>query len=292
MAITNMPLGVTAVMLPELDFDEQLALCRRLGVTHYSLRPRVIGEKDRDKPFSNWGNHKFDLTPERLVRSGAEIRRRIVDAGLVPFGTVPNASTASSDDELKMHFEGAAAAGAGRVRVGPEGYPKTPFDYAELLKKVVDRYGQIVAMAKPYGLKLVIETHAWSLAASPALAWNLVRHFSPAEMGTMFDLPNFAREGNQVPVLGVAILRDYIDQLHVGGSRRVAGSYDALGFVQVKDQFCPLSESDMHLPSWLAALRDAGVAAPLILEDYTETMPGALRLEDSVRQVRRVLEAL
>jgi len=36
------PLGVTAVMLPELDFPEQLALLKKHGVTHYSLRPRNI----------------------------------------------------------------------------------------------------------------------------------------------------------------------------------------------------------------------------------------------------------
>jgi len=30
MSTTTMPLGVTAVMLPELDFDEQIALCREL----------------------------------------------------------------------------------------------------------------------------------------------------------------------------------------------------------------------------------------------------------------------
>ena len=37
-----MELGVTGVMLPELDFDEQIALCRSLGITRYQYRPRVI----------------------------------------------------------------------------------------------------------------------------------------------------------------------------------------------------------------------------------------------------------
>jgi len=66
-----MELGVTAVMLPELDFDEQIALCQELGIRYYQYRPRIIPPDQRDKPYSNWGNHKFDLTPERLVREAA-----------------------------------------------------------------------------------------------------------------------------------------------------------------------------------------------------------------------------
>jgi sugar phosphate isomerase/epimerase len=284
-----LPHGVTAVMLPELDFAEQLALCRSLGVTHYTLRPRTIAPEQRDKPYSNWGNHKFDLTPERLVREARSIRRQLDDAGLTPWGTVPTATTADPDDALRPHFEGAAAVGAGRVRVAPEPLPKGAFDYAALLDKVVQRYGQIAALAQSYGLKVVIETHAWSLAASPALAWNIVRHFDPARVGVIFDLPNFAREGNQQPNVGVALLRRWIDHLHVGGSRRVSSTYDALGFRVVKDQFCPLSESDLSFPAWLAALRDAEVTAPLIIEEYTENLPGAQRLADTVRMLRRLL---
>lgn len=286
------PIGVTAVMLPELDFAEQLALCRGLGVTHYSLRPRVVPADQRDKPYSNWGNHKFDLTPERLIREAKQIRRQMDDAGIIPWGTNPNTHTGDSDDALRQHFEGAAAVGAGRVRVAPEPFPKGAFDYAALLDKVLERYGRITELAAGFGQKVVIETHCNSLAASPALAWNLVHTFDPQRLSVMFDVPNFAREGNQQPNLAVAVLAKWIDQSHIGGSRRVSSTYDAGGFRVVKDQFCPLEESDLHLPSWLAAMRDAGVTAPLILEDYIENKPGALRLTDAVRTLRRALELL
>jgi sugar phosphate isomerase/epimerase len=292
MPITTMPIGVTAVMLPELDFAEQLDLCRKLGVTHYSLRPRVISAEQRDKPFSNWGNHKFDLTPQRLLREAKEIRRQMDDAGVTPWGTVPNASTSDDMDALKLHFEGSASVGAGRVRVAPEKYPSTPFDYAAFLDKIVQAYGRIVELAQSYKQKVVIETHAWSLAASPALAWNIVRHFEPAKLGVIFDLPNYAREGNQQPPLAVSVLGPWIDHLHVGGSRRVSASYDALGCRVVKDQFCPLEESDLNLSAWLTALRDARVAAPLMVEDFVENKPGALRLTDSVTVLKRALAAL
>jgi len=176
-----MELGVTAVMLPELDFGEQVALCAELGVRYYQYRPRVIPESQRDAPWGNWGNHKFDLTPERLLAEGGELTKRLRDAGLEPWGTVPSCNADSSDDELKLHFEGAATAEAKAVRVAPPPYPNEPFDYQELLDRVIARYGEIIErLAAPLGIKVLIETHCRCLATSPGLALNLCS--SPTSM--------------------------------------------------------------------------------------------------------------
>jgi hypothetical protein len=80
--------------------------------------------------------------------------------------------------------------------------------------------------------------------------------------------------------------------VHIGGSRRVGGAYDAQGVRQMSNQFCPLSESDLYTPSWLGALRDAGVTAPLIIEDYTENVPSGQRLADAVGTLRRMLASV
>jgi len=87
-----MPLGVTGVMLPELDAAEQFALCRALGIARYSLRPRAIPSEAQDRPYSNRGRHKWNLTPGRLTRDAGQIRRQMLDAGVEPFGTVPATS--------------------------------------------------------------------------------------------------------------------------------------------------------------------------------------------------------
>ena len=287
-----MPLGVTAVMLPELDFAEQIALCASLGVTHYSIRPRIIPPDQVGKGWGNWGNHKFDLTPERLVREGKTIRKQLDDAGLVPFGTVPGASVLDSDDTLKLHFEGAAIVGAGRVRVAPESYPKTPFNYAALLDKQVENFKRVAAIGKSFGQKIVLETHCYSFVASPALAWNVCRHFDPGELGVIFDLANFNIEGNTQPVLGVSVLGAYIDHCHVGGARRTSPTHDAQGFRQVTFSMCAVTEADMYIPSWIRTLHEAGLNVPLIIENFTENMPGALRLADSAVSLRRVLDTI
>jgi sugar phosphate isomerase/epimerase len=286
----TLPLGVTAVMLPDMDFDEQIALCQELGITHYSLRPRMIPENMRDQPWSNWGNHKFDLTPQRLLREAPEIRRKLLDAGLTPFGTLPRAEV--DDGDLAMHFEAAAKVGAGRVRVGPGAYPKGHFDYPQWLEQTVGRFAKAVALAKPLGVKIVIETHARSFAASPALAWNICRHFSPDEVGTIFDIANFNIEGNLQPNLAVAVLDRYIDHCHVGGSQLYTSGYDQFNCRKPAYQMCPMTESNLHIPSWIAALHQSGLTAPLIIESFTANVSGELRLREAVGVLRRVLGSL
>ncbi len=288
-----MELGVTAVMLPELDFDEQLALCRELGIRYYQYRPRTIPPEQRHEPYSNWGNHKFDLTPQRLVLEGRQLTRRLRDAGMEPWGTVPNLLVEMPDEEIKVHLEGAAEAEAKCVRCGPPPYPKAPFDYRDYLERVLDRYTYVVEkLSAPMGIKLIIETHCNTAVCSPGLAWNIVRHFPPERLGVIFDIPNFAREGAVNPILAVSVLRDHIDCCHVGGSRRIIRDVDPLGCKVAATQMCRMEESDLHIPTWLAALREAGLSPPLIIEDFTPNMPGAERLRQSAAALKRFLAAL
>ncbi|NQT50959.1 sugar phosphate isomerase/epimerase [bacterium] len=288
-----MELGVTAVMLPELDFEEQIALCVELGLRYYQYRPRAIAADQRDKPWNPWGNHKFDLTPERLAKEGAQLTRRLRDAGMEPWGTVPSLDVDRPDDDIKLGIEGAIAAEARCVRVGPPSYPGEPFDYAALLDHVIERYAHIIdTLSGPAGIRLIVETHNRSLATAPGLAWNIVHHFPPERIGVIFDLPNFAIEGEVKPTLAVSVLRDYIDCCHVGGCRRSISGTDALGFKTLASQMCPIRESDIHVPSYLRTLHAAGLEPPLIIEDFTPAMTGADRLRLTAQALHGVLADL
>ncbi len=289
------PLGYTAVMLPELDLQEQIALSKSLDVTHVSLRPRIVPADQVGKPYNNWGNYKFDLTPSRLVREGKEIKKQLDDAGMTVCGTVPAINTDADDAALKETFEGAAIVNAGCARVAPtggRGYPsKGAFNYQEWLDKTVAGYAKAVKLAKPFGIKVVIETHAQLIATSPALALNICKNFSPKEIGTIFDIANFNIEGNYQPNLAVAVLGDYIDHVHIGGVKR-AGSYDAQGFRVPDRVMCPLTEADLYIPDWIRALHDAGRHVPLLVENYTANISGSLRLTESIQAIKRVVATL
>ncbi len=287
-----MPLGVTAVMLPELNFEQQIALCSELGVTHYCVRPRIIPEEHVGKPYSNWGNHAFDLTPQRLVAEASTIKKQIEDAGLTVFGSVPAVLVDAPVDELKLHFEGAAAVGAGRVRVSPRVYPKGPFNYETRLEEEIECFVKAVELAKPYEQKIVMETHVGSFVSGPGLALNLCKAFSPDEIGVIFDIANFNFEGGLQPNLAIAVLKDYIDHIHIGGMQINNTGYDANGFATRQRMMAPLTESNLYIPDWIKALVEAQVTVPMLIEDYTLNKPGALRLREASKAIRRVFESL
>lgn len=285
-----MNLGVTAVMLPELDFEEQVALCAELGLRYYQFRPRVIAEAQRGKPYSSQGNHKFDLTPERFLKEGKTLTKKLRQAGLEPWGTLPSTDIDDPDDTLRLHLEGAAHAEARCVRVGPPPYPEKPFNYTEILERVIRRYDVIIqTMARPLGIKIIMETHCHSLVTSPGLAWSICRHFDPRALGVIFDITNFTREGEVQPNLAVSVLRDYIDCVHLGGGQHVVGKVDALGCNVVTVQSSAFEKSDLHIPTWLNALHEAGVKAPIIIEDFAPHMTGPDRLRRDVAFLNKVL---
>jgi sugar phosphate isomerase/epimerase len=287
-----MPLGVTAVMLSELTFEQQIALCCELGVTHYCVRPRIIPTEQVGKPYSNWGNHAFDLTPQRLVAEAASIKKQLNDAGLTVFGSVPAVQVDAPVDELKLHFEGAAAVGAGRVRVAPRNYPKGPFNYENRLEEEIELFVKAVDIARPYAQKIVMETHCGSFVTSPGLALNVCKAFSPDELGVIFDIANFNFEGSVTPNLAIAVLNDYIDHIHIGGMQINTTGYDANGFAMRQRMMAPLTDSNLYLPDWIKALVEAGITVPMLIEDYTLNKPGALRLREASKAIRRVLESL
>jgi len=289
-------LGVTAVMLPDLDFPEQVDLCASLNVTHYVYRPRVVPDDQRGKGFNNnWGEHKFDLTPERLAHEGHKLADQLEAAGLTPFGTVPSTANADDDDRFKLHLDGAAAGRARNLRIGLPGLPNEVFDYDQHIQDCREKIARMLDLAQPYDLKLVIEMHAGMAAIDPAAARDLCDGFDPNRLGLIFDLPNFSRQGIRHAALTVSAARPFIDQAHVGGWTYQTADLaqrprDEQGFATPAGTMCPLDDNDLHAPTWLRLLHDACPHAPLVIEDYTPNRPGADRLTDSAAAVRRALQ--
>ncbi|MEM1446302.1 MAG: hypothetical protein AAGF84_09620 [Planctomycetota bacterium] len=294
----KLPIGVTAVMLPELTFAEQLELCGALGVTHYVLRPRVIPEQRRDQAFSNWGNHAFDLTPQRLFDEGEGIATQLEHAGLIPFGTVPSLNLDSRDEDIDLACRGALKVGASRVRLSPGGVKGDAlFDWPKLRDRLQGRFRDALSIADAAGrdfpeappIKFTSEVHTGQPTPTAGLTRQLLEPFDPQRVGAIFDLPNLAREGLTAPAVSISVLGPYIDHCHVGGARRTANEPDAQGFTGSTTTFTSLRESDLHIPTWLRLLAEhaesLGRDIPLVCEDYTPGVPGKDRLRRTVQEI-------
>jgi sugar phosphate isomerase/epimerase len=285
----HFPLGVTAVMLPELDFSEQLALCESLDLSYYVYRPRLIPAERRAEAYSNWGNHRFDLTPDRLIAEGATLAKQLSAAGVTPYCTLPEADTSTSDGEWDIHIRGAVAGGCSRIRISPADYPAELFDYDAHLQQIIARYGELISRTKKSGLKTVIEMHVGNIACGPGLVHAIVKNFDPAEIGVIVDLPNLAQQGCLDPTLAVSVLAPWIDHCHVGAARRITVDKDEAGFRQTTHEFCELTEGDLPIPKWIDWMSQLEGAIPLIIEDFSPNVTGADRLRRTAEQVKALL---
>ncbi len=71
--------SATSVMTPELTLEEQAALLQRLGFDGIEWRVRRVSDEQRGKGFSEWGEHKNDLTPENFAEDAARMKQVAAD---------------------------------------------------------------------------------------------------------------------------------------------------------------------------------------------------------------------
>lgn len=282
---SQFPLGVSAVMLPELDFDAQLSLCQSLGIQYYVYRPRVIADDLRQERYTNWGNHRFDLTPKRLVDEGEDLSLQLASRGLSPLCTLPEIDTLTLEDELEVHILGAANAGCTRLRLNPPEYSTGWMDYETQLQSFTTGYRQAIRIARTYGIKLVIEMHVMTAACGVGLTHAIVRDFDPNELGVILDLPNLAQQGEIDAALAISVLGPWVDHCHVGAARRIDDGRDRLGCRKIRHEFCQLTDGDLHVPTWIETLAELRRPVPLVVEDFTPNVSGRDRLTRTVEQL-------
>ena len=68
-----MKLSVTSVILPDLDLVETCGLLQKLGYDGLELRVRYTPPSAVGKGYSNWGEHKTDISPANLANRADEV---------------------------------------------------------------------------------------------------------------------------------------------------------------------------------------------------------------------------
>ena len=113
----------------------------------------------------------------------------------------------------KRHVDLAAALGAPHVRLLAPAYQGGSL-HAEL-KRARQGLDQLVEVAAPAGVAVVVETSPGTLAPAPELAVALVEHQSPDLAGVLYDPGNMVIEGHLDPPLAVARLGPHLRHVHV-----------------------------------------------------------------------------
>lgn len=282
--------SATSVMMPELGLEEQAALLQRLGFDGIEWRVRRVVEEQRGKGYSEWGEHKNDLTPENFIENASRMRQVAADHGLAIAGIASNAP-ASDVEQVKLLAEGARECGALFIRVGcPKGYDGAR-DYNGLYAEAVDAYGAALEAVKGLGVRFALEIHGGTIHPSASLAYRIVSNWDPDRVCVIFDPNNMVADGFETTEIAVELLGPYLGHVHLGGHRPVETERDENGTMKWDWEGAALADGLYDHPRLLRKLAAVGYGGFVTVEDFRPLLVEA-KLSEAIAYLKHVEASL
>jgi len=278
--------SATSVMLPELTLEEQAALLQKLGYDGVEWRVRRVSEETRKRPFSEWGAHKNDLTPDNFTANAERMKKVAADHGIAIAGIASNAD-AYDIEQAKSLAEGAQACGAPFIRIGcPRRYDGS-VPYPVLYNGAVDAFGKVLDAIAGYQVKVALEIHGGTIHPSAALAHRIVSHWSPDRICVIYDPQNMVADGYETTELALELLDKYVGHIHVGGHIPEAKGRDETGTTQWEWPGVPMQDGLYNYPRMLRKLKAMGYAGFISVEDF-RSAPVEHKLKEAIDYLRAV----
>ncbi|MBN2565612.1 MAG: sugar phosphate isomerase/epimerase [Candidatus Eisenbacteria bacterium] len=276
----------TSVMMPELSLEEQADLLHSLRYDGIEWRVRRVTDSQRGQGFSEWGEHKNDLTPENFLEQAPRMKQVAADRGLAIAGIASNAP-ATDLEQVKLLAVGAQACGAPFIRIGcPTGYDGSQ-DYNGLYEEAVPGYEAALDVLEGTGVRAALEIHANTIHPSASLAYRIVSHWDPSRVCVIFDANNMVREGFETTEIALELLGPYVGHVHVGGHRPLARGADDAGTTIWEWEGCPLAEGLYDYPRLLRKLQAMDYRGFISVEDFRRA-PLEDKLRHGIDYLRRI----
>jgi 3-dehydroshikimate dehydratase len=226
------------------SLDEQIAVCKMNGVTHFELRSvNKINVLDLDKPLRN------------------DIRDKLRASGLAvacigsPVGKVKiNDSWSAHFDRFKIAVELAEFFSAPLIRIFSYYPPEKGDDIHKYREEVLQRMHAKVDYIKGKPITIVHENEKEIYGEKAAACLDLLKGLNHPQFRCAFDFANFVQAGEH-PVNNWAMLRPYVVHFHIKDTKFGGG-----------DKMVPAGEGD-------------GQIEPILVEAYRDGYRGFLTLE-------------
>ena len=243
----------------------------REAITKFSVQTAVLPELDRAQVAEKLAAHGYDgvewrvhedyhIAPRELVSRAAEIRRLVDEHGLA-VSCLTGYAPIEDIDQQRWFAEACAVMGCPRYRPGAVVYDGTRA-YADLYQATVDGLGSMIAAISGFGVKPVIETHFGTIAPSASLAFRLVEHFAPDEIGVNYDPANLIIEGRESWQMGLELLGPYLDYVH---AKNIAWVHERGRWRWV---FASMAEGQVDWSEVVRALRSVGYDGYISFENF------------------------
>ena len=279
-----MKISVTTVMLPHLDLKQTCKLLSDLGFDGIELRVRRLAPERADEKPSPWGRHLTDVSPDNILKRAEEVKSVVAEHGL-KFAGFASACSARDLEHVKLLAEGAQAVGCPAIRLSCQRY-NGAVNYHELYDDAVESYEKALEITRPYGVKVLVETHGGTVHPSASLAHRIVSNFDAADIGAIYDPQNMVIDGFETIQLAMELLGAYLAHIHAGAHRPVPGEPNEKGVVAWSWPGCPMREGLYNFPKMVQCLRKVGYTGFISVEDFRSDCSPEEKLEDAIKFLR------
>lgn len=239
-----MKYSVFSGVLPELSAAEAAATVASHGYT--GIEWRVNGE--------------YHFKAAEIDRQAPEMRTICDDAGL-DIVSFTGYLRLHEDEAIRRMVAAAQDVGCPRIRLFSALYDPAR-GYHALRTETLAGLRRVEQVFAGTGVKALLEIHMGTILCSPSLAYDLVRHFDPAVIGVILDPANMVVEGSMDMRMGLDIIRDYVDLVHVKNvcwERREDGLW--------RWRFDELADGGLDWADTIAALKGIGYDGYLSFEN-------------------------
>ena len=181
----------------------------------------------------------------------------------------------------------AAALGAPLVRVGVPRYDKAT-GWKKLHAQALKGYEKVIRYASRFKVRPVIEIHMGIITASAAAAAEFCGHFSPKQVGVIYDPGNMVYEGYEQYQMGLEMLGGYLAHVHVKNSRWDVAGATRDEAVAWKASFAPMKTGIVSFEELLSALKAVGYNGWLSFEDFNAGIPTEQKLPEDLKFLKAV----
>lgn len=274
-----MKVAVFTVMLPDMTPEQAAQEIKAAGYDGVEWRVTDVPDDVKDDPPSFWGNNlcTFSSTEADAKRA----RELSEQAGL----ETPNIGTYIGMDDtegVKAAISFAKTLGSPHFRVG---FGNFSGNYTKQFEATKAFLADAVALARPAGLKPLIEIHHRTIVPSAALAHRLVSNFSPSEVGVIHDAGNMVHEGFEDYRIGLELLGDYLAEVHIKNA-----SFEPKETGVWQSGWSPLRNGVVDFDALFGALKATGYDGWLAVEDFSKAFASQEALKDNIAFIKEAWE--
>jgi sugar phosphate isomerase/epimerase len=287
-----MKFGCFNVVVPDRDAAATVALLAQLGYDGIEWRLRLTKPGTAGQPPSFWGNFIDPIGPRDLTRRAPELKKLCADAGIASF-SVAGYLQMGERDELAAACEGCAALGARALRLWSPPYERGKAQNArEVWRRAADDLPWAVAVAAPFGVRLLFETHQGTITPGVSACLRLLDGQPPERVGVIFDPGNMLNEGRENWRLGLELLGPYLSHVHYKNNRAEIRERRPDGTAVWDLSACPPADGLVDWREVLGDLRAVGYDGWISNENFEPGIDPESKLRRDLAYIKKLASEL